>query len=317
MGNITASLLPPQTWQEFEKLTKGVVEVIWPQRGWHQYGRPGQTQSGIDIFGYDHNNNFIGFQCKKKTLTNPDGELLTHSLLDKSLIENEIKAAEAIQRPSLSKLIFATTASRDTKIQDIIREIDYHRTQNGDFGVDVWFWDDFQAHIERHDNLLYWYYTDVLVNIHQYDKNVHFLSMLQVAFSRPAFNREIRGEESGGDFIKAIKDTMEAIQTGKLYNRRGDLLATSFPYTSLTEIDSQLAIRTIYRKLDEVRKIYQKGIVAKKIREHETCLEVLDNDTADKFNKLRTECLQSLNEILTAKALKPVESELLQYRSYR
>jgi hypothetical protein len=40
--------------------------------------------------------------------------------------------------------------------------------------------------------------------------------MLQIAFSRPAFSREIRSEESGGDFIKAIKDTMEAIQTGKL-----------------------------------------------------------------------------------------------------
>ncbi|WEA01175.1 hypothetical protein [Mucilaginibacter sp. SJ] len=316
MGNITASLLPPQTWQEFEKLTKGVVDVIWPQHGWHHYGSQGQSQSGIDIFGYDHNNNFTGFQCKKKSLTSSNGELLNHSLLTKALIDSEIIAAEEIKNPSLDQLIFATTASRDTKIQDIIRDINHQRINHGKFKVDIWFWEDFQAHIERHDNLLYWYYTDILVNVHRYDKNVHFLSMLKMAFSRPAYAREIRGEESGGDFIKAIKDTMEAIQTGKLYNRRGDLLATSFPYTSLTQQEWRIAIGDIYKKLDEIRKLYQKGLQKKEIREHQTCLEVLNNELADQFNILRVDCLKSLNTVLSANKLESVDSELLHYRNH-
>lgn len=71
MGNLPITLLPPQNWQDFEKMIRGVVEVIWPQHGWHNYGRAGQTQSGIDIYGYDDRSRVTSIQCKKKTLTNP------------------------------------------------------------------------------------------------------------------------------------------------------------------------------------------------------------------------------------------------------
>lgn len=132
-----------------------------------------------------------------------------------TLIEDEIKEAELVERPSLDRFIFATTSSRDTKIQDIIREINHERIKKDQFKVDIWFWEDFQVHIESHKDLLYWYYAELLEDIHQYDKDIHILSMLWRAFTRPAFNREIRGEESGGDFIQAIKNTQEAISTGK------------------------------------------------------------------------------------------------------
>ena len=53
---MTLNFLPPQNWQDFEKFVKGTVEVIWKQRGWQIYGRSGQKQSGIDIYGYDNKN---------------------------------------------------------------------------------------------------------------------------------------------------------------------------------------------------------------------------------------------------------------------
>lgn len=314
MGNLPLILLPPQNWQDFEKLIKGVVEVIWNQQGWHSYGRPGQAQSGIDLYGYDDRNQFTAFQCKMKSITNPDGVLLAHSLLTKALIDEEIKAAELIERPSLDRFIFATTSLRDTKIQDIIRDINHDRIKNNQFKVDIWFWEDFQVHIESHKDLLYWYYADLLQDIHQYDKDIHILSMLRRAFTRPAFNREIRGEESGGDFIQAIKNTQEAIVTGKLYNRRDDLITTSFDYKALSQKGWRESFASVYKKLDEIRKLYQQGLKAKMIREHETCLEVFDNNLADQFNRLRIDCLILVNQVLLSKGLEQVDAELLHYR---
>jgi hypothetical protein len=167
-----------------------------------------------------------------------------------------------------------------------------------------------QVYIENHTELMYWYYSDVLEKIHQYDKNTHILLMLRQAFTRPAFSRVIRGEESGGDFIQAIKDTQEAITTGRLYNRRGDLLTTSYDYKKIDKTKWQSAIWKIYLDLDEIRKIYQQGVINKTIREHPTCLEVIDNKLADRFNDLRSNCLNTLNEILRESQLELISSEL-------
>lgn len=314
MGNLPITLLPPQNWQDFEKMIRGVVEVIWPQHGWHNYGRAGQTQSGIDIYGYDDRSRVTGIQCKKKTLTNPQGELLIHSLLTENLIREEILEAEKIERPPLERMILATTSSTDKNIQDTVRAINHERIKNGKFTVELWFWDDFQVHIEKHTELMYWYYSELLEKIHRYSKDVHILTMLRQAFTRPAFSREIRGEESGGDFIDAIKGSQEAITTGKLYNRRNDLIATSFDFRHLTDKRWRDAFQTINRKLNDLRKLYSAGLAKDQIREHETCLEVRDDKIAEELNIIRGDCLDILNKVLTENNLDIVENELLRYR---
>lgn len=313
MGNLPLTYLPPQNWQDFEKFLKGVVDVIWKQEGWQNYGRPGQDQTGIDLYGYDDQRRFTAIQCKKKNLTNAKGKLLTSSLLTKKLIETEIVSAEKVSQPQIERLIFATTSSRDTKVQDDIRTLNDERKKNNKFLIEVWFWEDFQVLIENHIELMFWYYSELLDSIHKYDKNIHILSMLRQAFTRPAFSREIRGEESGGDFIQAIKNTMEAITTGKLYNRRGDLIATSYDYKKITNPHWRDSIFKIYNSLDQIRKIYQKGVIDKSIREHLTCIEVLDDRLSDKFNIIRTECLTEMNKILTELKLEKIDSELLQH----
>ena len=311
MGNLTLTYLPPQNWQDFEKLLKGVVDVIWPQEGWQNYGRPGQDQSGIDLYGYDGQRKFTGIQCKKKDQTSSEGKLLTNSLLTKKLITYETTSAEKIKDPQLERLIFATTSSRDTKIQNIIRSINDERRKQNKFNLDIWFWEDIQVHIENNIELMYWYYSELLEKVHQYDKNLHILTMLRQAFTRPAFNREIRREESGADFIQAIKNTMEAITTGKLYNRRDELITTSFDYTKLSKDSWKTEIKKIYDALDKIRDIYQRGLAEQKIKEHPTCLEVLDDTYSDKFNLLRADCIKLLNNILMEAKLEPVKSELV------
>ena len=81
------TFLPPQNWQDFEKFLKGVVDVIWKQEGWQNYGRQGQIQNGIDLYGYDEQSRFTAIQCKKKNITNSDGTLLTTSLLSKNILK--------------------------------------------------------------------------------------------------------------------------------------------------------------------------------------------------------------------------------------
>lgn len=311
MGNLPLTFLPPQNWQDFEKFLKGLVDVIWKQEGWQIYGRPGQTQLGIDLYGYDEQRRFTGIQCKKKNQTDAEGKLLTKSLLTKTIIEEEILSAGSIDNPKLERLIFATTSPRDTNVQDIIRGISHERKKAGKFIVDIWFWDDFQVYIERHIELMYWYYSEMLEKVHKYDSNIHILTMLRQAFTRPAFSREIHREESGADFIQAIKNTMEAITTGKLYNRRGDLLTTSYDHKKITIDKWKDTIWKIYGNLDEIRKIYQQGVINKSIREHPTCLEVLDDRVGHKFNSLRADSLRMMNDVLKEAKLELIQSELI------
>lgn len=139
MGNLNVTYLPPQNWQDFEKFLKGVVDVIWKQEGWQNYGRPGQDQAGIDLYGYDEQRRFTAIQCKKKNLTDAKGKLLTTSLLTEKLITADISSAEKVNQPQIERLIFATTSSRDTNVQDIVRAINVERRKNNKFFIEVWF----------------------------------------------------------------------------------------------------------------------------------------------------------------------------------
>ena len=305
---MTLNFLPPQNWQDFEKFVKGTVEVIWKQSGWQIYGRPGQEQSGIDIYGYDNNQNFVGIQCKKKAQTNSEGEILKNSLLTKKLISEEIESAKKIKSPSLDKLIFATTSSRDRKIQDIVRE---ENQNNPNIIIEIWFWEDFQVLIERNIELMYWYYDEYLQKIQNYNLDIHILTLHKQAFNRPAFQRQMYREESGGDFLQAIKDTQEAITTGRLYNRRGDLITSSYSTDKLSNPKWVKEFESINSKLDYIRDLYNNGIKEKRIIEHPTVIEFLDDKITDELNQKRADCLNILNKILKENELELVESELI------
>lgn len=311
MGNLPLVYLPPNNWQDFEKLLRGVIEVIWEQKGWQNYGRLGQSQLGIDLFGYDNRGIFVGVQCKKINPFTATGELLNTSILTESYINKEICLAEQFRDPSIEKFIFATTSSRDTKAQDVIKKINGERKKKNEFLIELWFWEDLQVHIENHQELMYWYYSEMLEKIHKYDKNIHIITMLRQAFTRPAFNRVIWREESGADFIQAIKNTQEAISSGKLYNRRGDLLATSFSFIRVSKETWKEEIKKIYDNLEKIRNLYQDGVQNRQIKEHPTCIEVFDFSISEQLNSLRKDCLIRMNRILADVGLNGISSELL------
>lgn len=314
MSYLHLQLYPPQNWQDFEIMMKGVAEIIWDQRSWHHYGRGGQAQSGIDLYGYDQHNRCIGIQCKRKTKTNPSGQLLDYSLLTEYELDAEARSAKNIVDPVLYELIFATTASSDTKIQDGLRRV--RKKFENDFLVDIWFWEDIAAHIQRHKILLNWYFRDVLVNLSLYDQDQHILETLRNAFSRPAFHTNIRSEESGGDFLQAIKDTQEVINTGKYYNRRKDLIATIDPANCLSNASWRNSMNDISKNLQQIRTLYQSGVKSGKIIQHPVWIDVQDEVLTIQLNFLRSDSLFLLNKILHEKGgIEPIVCDLVQYHS--
>ena len=311
MSSLPITFNPPQNWQDFEKLLLGLAEVKWEQSGYQMYGRSGQDQSGIDIYGYDNEKIFIGIQCKLKSDTDKDGKLLTSSLLKESMVKDEIAKAEKISKPKIERYLFATTSSRDTKIQDVIRNINHQRIKNNKFSVEIWFWEDIEIQINRFKQLQLWYYEEFLNKIGKNDKELSCLFAIRQAFNRPAFQRDIGAEESSGDFIQAIKDTAELLTTGKLYSRRGELITQSYTYVEVVRSNWITTFDTIQAKLNEIRTLLAHGLRDKLVIQHGGCVEFKDLNISKSLNEQRRYCLVELNKIFDQMNIPKVKSEII------
>ncbi|MBA5639476.1 hypothetical protein H3H37_20645 [Duganella sp. LX20W] len=105
-------------------------------------GRRGQKQFGVDIFVRTERG-LIGIQCKRYN----DGTL---TLRD---IEDEIRKADAGTVP-ISRLIISTTAASDANLVGAVLTLSVQREKAGKFAVEIDFWEEIEAHIERHSKLL-------------------------------------------------------------------------------------------------------------------------------------------------------------------
>ena len=109
MPTISSSKVPsPKSWDEFEEITLSAAKLRWNSTDFYRYGRQGQKQDGVDIWGYDGKRH-IGVQCKNTT-----GEL------GLAVVETEIANAEKFM-PKLEHLYIVTTAPRDAKLQKSVR----------------------------------------------------------------------------------------------------------------------------------------------------------------------------------------------------
>ncbi|MCP3960403.1 MAG: hypothetical protein GY719_21370 [bacterium] len=126
---------PPARWQDFEDLCL----KLWRPRldDAKKNGRAGQPQAGVDIFGRDPTTEaWIGIQCKQKGRWPPTDLKIPQ-------IEEEIRKAESFE-PPVSHFIIATTAERDVRSQEFVRELSDRRRAEGKFSVDLFAWDDLQ-----------------------------------------------------------------------------------------------------------------------------------------------------------------------------
>lgn len=148
----TSDLPKPKSWDEFEDITWEIYKRKWHDNYAQKHGRKGQAQNGIDIYGRQNSSGkYIGVQCKR----------YEDNKLNKKIIKAEIVKAEGFSSP-LSEYIIATTASRDTKLQDLIRSLNEERESENKFPVYIVFWEDICNDLAAPNNrdLLKKYYSE-------------------------------------------------------------------------------------------------------------------------------------------------------------
>ena len=141
----------PKNWQTFESLCARLWSSIWGTMA-QKVGRTGQEQHGVDVFGVSfYDGGLCAVQCKLKNY-NIGSQLTTKE------IDNESSNAMNFAQ-DLKQLTFATTTSRDVKLQQHC--LKKNADPNKSFKVDVWSWDDIQAEIQYRKEIMDYFYHDL------------------------------------------------------------------------------------------------------------------------------------------------------------
>jgi hypothetical protein len=129
------SLPPLRNWQDFEDLCCDLMRRVWNDPYTQKNGHSGQSQKGVDIYGQPNQEaDWAGMQCKLK-------DPLTGGRLSVDEIKREIEQTRNF-RPRLKRLVIATTAPRDSHLQEEVRTIDEAERREDSFSVSILFWED-------------------------------------------------------------------------------------------------------------------------------------------------------------------------------
>ena len=206
------SIRKPENWQDFESLCKKLWGEIWECHEIKKNGRSGQNQHGVDVYGIPKNESeYYGIQCKGK-------DDYTKSQLTKSEIDTEISKAQEF-KPKLKKFYLATSANKDSEIEEYIRIKDVENRNVGQFEIHLFSWEDIADLIEENKNTFDWYVKninhkiafDVSVTFQNGEKHLEFSpkliknhktykikpfdhSYFELYSSSPADNRKTRRE---------------------------------------------------------------------------------------------------------------------------
>lgn len=149
-------LRKPENWDDFENLCKKLWGEIWECKEIKKNGRKGQSQNGVDVYGIPNGEKlYYGIQCKGK-------DEYSHKLLSENEIDREIELAKSF-KPPLAKFYFATTANKDSKIEEYIRIKDLENRQRYLFEVHLFSWDDIVDLIDENKQTHDWY-----LNLHKF-----------------------------------------------------------------------------------------------------------------------------------------------------
>jgi hypothetical protein len=152
MPTISNAVLPkPKDWNEFEDMCLSSSKLRWESPNFTRFGRVGQKQDGVDIYGYNNLGQLIGVQCKNTLYS-----------LKENIIDSEIVKAESFI-PTLSDLYIATTASSDVHLQKYVMEVSRQRVANGKFGVGILFWSDIEQDLCKDKNEVARFYPQFLI----------------------------------------------------------------------------------------------------------------------------------------------------------
>src|SRR5215216_1760203 len=128
----TTNLEPPSSWGEFEDMCADLFSIEWGDTNTTRYGRSGQRQNGVDVYGRLSDGRYAAVQCKGRS-TWPPRRLKTKD------IDSEVALARGFV-PALAEFTIATTAPNDNKLQDHARALTEKHEKEGFFSVHIVGW---------------------------------------------------------------------------------------------------------------------------------------------------------------------------------
>ena len=143
----------PTTGDGFEALALALFRREWQDSNARLFGRSGQEQYGVDLYGVDHvgDKGLTGVQCKK----HGSARDFRDEALKKEL-RNEMEKAKGFPQP-LRHFVFAHTGQRSTSLQEEALRLTSEHRKAGLFSVDVMGWEDFEDLLLLHDDIRIWY----------------------------------------------------------------------------------------------------------------------------------------------------------------
>lgn len=273
---------PPTDYQEFERL---VAEIAGPVLGTPRVnlnGRMGQAQAGVDVSLTAADGTQIGIQCK----------LTTSNLSVATVLEEVVKARD--YRPTLERLIIATTARSDAVLQQKVREMPLEK-----FTVEIWSWDEINNHLNRLPGVAITYAEHVLVGAQPQAEHEH-AKHLREALDRPAFLRSADGEHSFADQQEAVKDTSSFLRTGHHYTRTQQLVS-ALPYRRYSA-EYSAGLEAVLRAVDSMDTHLRRSLAAlQDDRNHDHVSSMVN------LNSKRIAVLNATNRVLARQGLSLLE----------
>jgi hypothetical protein len=308
MGRLSQAFFTPRYWQEFEDLTAAVFPYVFEDPSPQKFGRSGQAQHGVDVYGDESRRaGLVGIQCKRMEELDENNDPYPGGSITRKVLRDEYQKALTF-RPPLSLWVFATTAKRDARIQQYAAELSDHSKQKGSFRVKIWFWDDYLTYLNNHDDLIQTYYNTVLQLRTPHDEDLLILDMFAMAFSRPAFHTSLVREHAD-HWFDALKDTQRALTTGELVDRetRRVIRKVMGGWRSLNDDRLRSECGEVSRTLrDFHNKVHDAITSGALVRHNDGRLTISDYQIGLELTGLRDECLSKMSQTLTSVGMAPI-----------
>lgn len=292
---------PPLYWQQFEDLAHGLLGEVYSSPDAQQFGRPGQAQDGVDVFGHSKRYGMIGVQCKRLSDLDENGSPFPGGPITRKLLRQEAAKSLGFKAP-LSIWILATTARRDTAVQTWVNELNEEwEADNRNCFAMVWSWDDIVGYLNAFPELQRWYYKDVIKVRNAKDLDEFVLATIRMAFSRPAFEVPLHCETQD-EFLQALSDTQRAVRTGELLDResRQVIRKAVGGWHDIDDRNVRDGLRLLNQLLRHLRTQVVTGQKDGRIRHVNGFLDFTDMRFARELEDHREKCVEVLNEVLAS-----------------
>ena len=290
---------PPLLWQQFEDFAVQLLTEVYDVPAAQLYGRHGQAQHGVDVYGRSRRHGLIAMQCKRVSGLDANNQPVPGGAISRKFFFDEAKAMESFPH-EISIWILLTTARRDTRVQGYAEELNARWAKRGTARTaTVWSWDDCVSHLNSYPDLRKRYYSDVIQVNSVGDLDHMILETISMAFDRAAFEVPLH-IETPSEFLEALQDTQRAVRTGVLLDRKSRLVIRKAigGWRQIHNPEWRSALGKIDRNLRALRTSLEQGLKDGTIRRWNNYLDFTNTRQRRDLEDLRESCVRDLTDVL-------------------